>query len=84
MTYDHLSPLAQKLGAWMARQCENGLPGHFGDELLEAFSDSGKNHISQALAELKADGLVELTPVIGTHLPRVRSTYELFVAADPG
>ena len=45
MTYDHLSPLAQKLGAWMARQCENGLPGHFGDELLEAFSDSGKNHI---------------------------------------
>ena len=42
MTYDHLSPLAQKLGAWMAKQCENGLPGHFGDELLEAFPDSEK------------------------------------------
>ena len=80
MTYDHLSPLAQKLGAWMAKQCENGLPGHFGDELLEAFPDSEKKDIRHALAELKADGLVELTPVIGPHLPRVRSTYELFVA----
>lgn len=84
MTYDHLSPLAQKLGAWMAEQCQDGLPGHFGDELLEAFPDSEKKDIRQALAELKADGLVELTPVMGPHLPRVRSTYELFVAADPG
>ena len=84
MTYDHLSPLAQKLGAWMAEQCQDRLPGHFGDELLEAFPDSEKKDIRQALAELKADGLVELTPVMGPHLPRVRSTYELFVAADPG
>lgn len=84
MNYDHLSPLAQKLGAWMAKQCENGLPGHFGDELLEVFPDSEKKDIRQALAELKADGLLELTSVMGPHLPRVRSTYELFVAADPG
>lgn len=28
--------------------------------------------------------MVELTSVIGPKLPRLRSTYELFVAADPG
>lgn len=84
MSYDHLSPLAQKMGAWMARQCENGLPGHFDDDLVEAFPDSSTKDIRQALAELKADGLVELTSAIGPKLPSVRSTYELFVAADPG
>lgn len=83
-SYDHLSPLAQKLGAWMATHCANGLPGHFGDDLVEAFPDADKKQIRQALAELKADGLVELTPLIGPNLPRVRTTYELFVAADPG
>jgi hypothetical protein len=84
MNYDHLSPLAQKLGAWMAMRCEDGLPGHFGDDLLEAFPDSDKKHLSVALAELKADGLVELSPLIGPKLPRVRTTFDLFVAADPG
>ena len=84
MSYDHLSPLAQSLGAWMAAKCKNGLPEHFGDDLLEAFPDVDKRQLSQALAELKADGLIELSPVIGPHLPRVRTTYELFVAADPG
>lgn len=83
-SYDHLSPLAQRLGAWMAEQCKDGLPGHFGDDLLDAFPDCDKRGIGQALAELKADGLVELSPVLGPHLPRVRTTYELFVAADPG
>ena len=79
------SPLAQKMGAWMAKQCKNGLPGHFDDDLVEAFPDSDTKEIRQALAELKADGLVELTPVIGPKLPRVRSTSLMaFVAADPG
>lgn len=71
MNYDYLSPLAQKLGAWMATQCKNGLPGHFGDDLLEAFPESDRKQLSQALAELKADGLVDLSPIIGPHLPRV-------------
>jgi hypothetical protein len=74
MNYDHLSPLAQKLGAWMATQCEDGLPGHFGDDLLEAFPDSDKKHLSVALAELKADGLVELSeaPRVSRRLLLVR------------
>ncbi|GGE06175.1 hypothetical protein GCM10011515_27080 [Tsuneonella deserti] len=35
-----------------------------------------------ALAELEAEGLVTLSHVIGPHLPRVRTTVELFVACD--
>jgi hypothetical protein len=83
-TYDHLGPLAQRLGAWLARQCENGLPKLFGDELREAFPEVDVKEIKLALAELKADGLIELHPVIGPHLARIRTTYALFVAADPG
>src|SRR6266853_1690137 len=37
IVHDHLSPLAQQLGRYMADQCSDGLPGHFGDELIEAF-----------------------------------------------
>src|SRR4051812_4917188 len=80
--YDHLSDLAQRLGRYMAEQCVDGMPGHFGDELLIAFPDESPESIRTALAELKADGLVELTPVMGPNLPRVYTTYDLFVAAD--
>lgn len=82
--YDHLSPLAQTLGRYMAERCTDGLPGHFGDELLEAFSGEDRKSLSLALAELQADGLVELSPLIGPKLPRVRTTVQLFVACDAG
>ena len=78
-----LTDLAQSLGRWMAEQCTDGLPGHFGQELLEQFADQDSRSIGIALAELEAEGLVTLTHVIGPHLPRVRTTVELFVACDP-
>ncbi len=81
--YNHLSPLAQTLGRYMAERCTDGLPGHFGDELLEAFPDDLRS-LSLALAELQADGLVTLSPLIGPKLPRVRTTVGLFVACDAG
>jgi hypothetical protein len=80
--YEDLSDLAQRVGRWMAQRCDDGLPGHFGDELLEAFPDDSGDTIRPALAELAAEGLVELTPVIGPTLPRVRTTVELFLACD--
>jgi hypothetical protein len=83
-TYDHLSPLAQRIGRWLAEQCVDGMPGHFGDGLLTAFADDERADIRLALSELKADGLVELSPLIGPKLPRIRTTYALFEAADPG
>jgi hypothetical protein len=63
MNYD-LSDLAQSLGRWMAEQCADGLPGHFGEKLLERFPDEDSLAIGIALAELEADGLVTLSHVI--------------------
>lgn len=78
----HLSPLAQMLGRHMAEQCSDGLPGHFGDELLDTFPGEDRKSLGLALAELQAEGLVELSPLIGPKLPRVRTTVDLFVACD--
>jgi hypothetical protein len=82
--HDHLSPLSQTLGKHMAERCLDGLPGHFGDELLEAFPDEDRKSLGLALAELQAEGFVELSPLIGPKLPRVRTTVDLFVACDAG
>jgi hypothetical protein len=81
--YDHLSDLAKRLGHHMAEQCVDGLRGHFGDELLEAFPDETRETIGLALAELAADHLIVLTPVIGRYLPRIWTTVDLFLACDP-
>lgn len=80
--YDHLSDLAQRLGRHMAEHSPKGLPTHFGDELLEAFPQESRKTLGMALAELDADGLVTLSHVLGPHLPRVRTTVELFIASD--
>ncbi|WP_132833450.1 hypothetical protein [Sphingomonas sp. PP-CC-3G-468] len=77
-----LSDLAQRLGRWMAEQCTDGLPGHFGDELAGSFPDDDLRSLGVALAELASEGLVQLSHVIGPHLPRVMTTVELFVACD--
>lgn len=66
----------------MAEQCEDGLPGHFGEELIDAFPGETEKTLGQALAELEADGLVTLSRLIGRRLPRVRTTTELFIACD--
>ena len=80
---DDLSPLAQTLGRWMAERCADGLPGHFDDDLLTAFPDETMRSVGRALTELEAEGLVELSRLIGPKLPRVRTTVELFIACDP-
>ncbi len=80
--HDHLSSLTQQLGRFMAEQCSDGLPGHFAEELIEAFPDEDRKSLSLALAELEAEGLVTLSHVLGPHLPRVRTTVELFIACD--
>lgn len=82
--YDHLSPLARRVGVHMAQHSNNGLPTSFGDDLLDAFPAEDTQDLKIALAELHADNLIEATPVIGPKLPRSRTTIELFVAADPG
>jgi len=78
-----LSPLAEQVGRYMAEKCHDGLPGRFGDDLLDAFPGEGSQAIRMALAELEGEQLVTLVPVMGPKLPRVRTTLDLFLAADP-
>lgn len=80
--HDDLNELAQRLGRYMAERCDDGLPGHFGDELLETFPDEDRRTLGLALAELEAEGLVTLSHLIGPRLPRVRTTVDLFLACD--
>jgi hypothetical protein len=82
--YDHLSKLAQQVGRHMAQASTSGLPTHFDDGLLVDFPTVSERDMKYALSELRADGLVELTSVMGPRLPRIRTTYELYAAADPG
>lgn len=82
--HEDLSELAQRLGRFMAERCTDGLPGHFDDDLLEAFPDENRRSLGVALAELEAEGLVTLSHVMGPYLPRARTTVDLFVACDPG
>lgn len=80
--HHNLTDLAQRLGRWMAEQCTDGMPGHFGDEVLKQFPDEGRRSLGIALAELEYEGFVTLSHLIGPHLPRVRTTVALFVACD--
>jgi hypothetical protein len=81
--YDHLSPLAQQLGRYMAERCTDGLRGHFDDAMLADFPNENPRSMGLALAELEAEGLVSLSKLIGPRLPRVRTEVDLFIACDP-
>jgi len=81
--YDHLSPLAQQLGRYMAERCTDGLRGHFDDAMLADFPSENPRSMGLALAELEAEGLVSLSKLIGPRLPRVRTEVDLFIACDP-
>jgi hypothetical protein len=67
----------------MAEALVDGMEGHFCDDLLDAFPEPEVTEIRSALSELKAEGLVTLTSMIGPKLPNVHTTLELFVACDP-
>lgn len=80
--YEDLSPLAERLGRYLADHCADGLIGHFGEDLLAAFPDEDPDTIKAALSELQGEGLVELTRLINVKVPRVRTTLALFIACD--
>jgi hypothetical protein len=79
-----LSELAYRLGAWLARASERGLPWAVdGDALEAAFSDVLIRDLQDAVAELATDGYISTTAVMGTTLPRMRYRVELFATFDP-
>lgn len=80
---DDLSDLAQRLGLHMAERLDDGMVGHFRDDLLDAFPDATAGDIARALSELQAEGLVTLRRLIGPTFPSAHTTVDLFEACDP-
>lgn len=79
-----LTPLAKKLGIWLAENSVDGLRGHVkGEYFTTAFGEVAKRELEEAIAELAADGYVTTTPFVGGALPRVRIAFELYSVFDP-
>jgi hypothetical protein len=78
----NLSPLAQKLGVWIAKNSEDGLTHHFvkNDALSPAFAQDAEKLI-EAIAELELEGYVT-TVHRGEGLPVMRPTVDLFASFD--
>jgi len=79
-----LSPLAQRLGQWIAKSSEEGLDNDFISEtaLLADFSETSLPVMQEAVAELEMDRFIS-TVISGSQLPHIRPTLDLFTTFDP-
>lgn len=78
-----LSPLARRVGLWIARQSEDGLDSFVSDEALQqAFSESELRDVQEAVAELEAEGFISCSHTVSTALPRIRATPDLYAIFD--
>lgn len=79
-----ISDLAVQVGKWIAAKSEDGLTGPINDEELQAaFSDLDFRELEEAIAELSSDGYLVTTPIMGSGLPRISATLDLFATFDP-
>jgi hypothetical protein len=76
-----LSPLAQRVGLWIAKHSENGLTDFVDDDALAAAFADDATEIAEALADLEAEGLVS-TIYRGRDVPTVRPTIDLYASLD--
>lgn len=79
-----LGPLAVRIGLWVSQESEKG----FGDliseaELIKAFPDASIDALSFAVAELSKDDYLNTTSFIGSRLPRMTTTLNLYIEFDP-
>ncbi len=82
---DHLrmGDLAKRMGLWLAQQSTDGRTGLANASILaDAFPETAKPELEEALAELEADGFVKLHHVFGPSLPRIQTTLDLFASFD--
>ena len=79
-----LSPLALRVGKWIAKHSEDGTDTSFVelDSMLSAFADVTSAELEEAVAELEMDGFVSTMPT-GSTLPYIRPTIDLFNSFDP-
>lgn len=76
-----VSPLAQNVALWIAKNNETGLPDFVGDEALAAAFTDEAALLAEALAELELEGLVT-TVFRGRDVPTVKPTVDLFASLD--
>lgn len=77
-----VSPLAQKVGLWVAKNSETGLPGLVHEQVLTAaFPETDAERLKEAIAELELDGFVS-TVQRGGKIPSIKPTADLFASFD--
>lgn len=82
-SFAELDALPEAIAKWLCRESENGLPDLVDtDRFQAAFADSDMRDLSDALAELEADGMITLSHAMNLELPRIRTTEELFLSFD--
>lgn len=79
-----LSPLARRLGLWVAQHCSNGMREHVEeDEVFAEFDGETDRDLEEAIAELDADGFGSVSRFSGQRLPLFRPSNDLYVTFDP-
>ncbi|MEQ8693831.1 MAG: hypothetical protein RIC85_00680 [Gammaproteobacteria bacterium] len=78
-----LSPLARRVGRWLAENAPNGAHDHFDGSAIEAaFSGVPADELEEAIAELEHDDFIKASHFMGAGLPFVQPTTELFLTFD--
>ena len=78
-----LGTVANRLGRWLSEMSPHGLTDPVDEApLLAAFSDVEIDLLQEAIAELEFEGYLT-TSSIGSSLPRMRPTADLFATFDP-
>lgn len=79
-----ISPLAVRLGSWIATQSQDGLTGPVrDDDLTASFAEVQVRDLQEAIAELASEGYLRTKATMGSHLPRMSATLDLFATFDP-
>jgi len=79
-----ISPLAFRLGNFLAARSENGFQDPINEEMVLAeFENEKSSALEEAIAELAREGCITTRDLFGTTLPRMRYQLELFATFDP-
>jgi hypothetical protein len=78
-----LSLLARKIGVWVAEHCSDGRCTHVDlEEFKAAFLETSENELEEAIAELQADGFVQMSRTMSGGIPHFHPTLDLYLIFD--
>lgn len=79
-----ISPLAFRLGRFLAAKSENGFQDSVDEEMVLAeFGSEKPDALEEAIAELASENCIAARDLINAKLPRMRRQLELFATFDP-